>query len=197
MDDSDDDLSRLLGELRPDGQDEERAVAELVDLVEREADPYDRALPLHLTGSAVVLDLDTKEVLLRWHARLGAWLQVGGHGDEGERDPLEVACREAEEETGLFDLSPWPPGGAPVVVHVVVVSVPARENEAAHRHGDVRYLLTTNDKAAVTPEHDGAPLRWVPLDEAIEEVGGTLRETLVRVRRLLGSEPAVRDGAHE
>ena len=36
------------------------------------------------------------------------WLQVGGHGDPGETDPLAIALREAREETGLTDLVPWP-----------------------------------------------------------------------------------------
>ena len=179
------DLRRWFAEYRPAGSDEERAVAELSELLEREADPYDRALPLHLTGSVVVVDPKTREVLLRWHDRLGAWLQVGGHGDAGERDPLEVARREAEEETGLTDLEPWPPG-ASIPIHVVVVAVPARNDEAAHRHGDVRYLLATKDKAAARPEHDKAPLRWVGIEAAIEEVDGSLRETLRRVRSLLG-----------
>ena len=47
-------------------------------------------------------------VLLRWHERQQAWLQVGGHGDPGEVDPFAIALREAEEETGLADLDVWP-----------------------------------------------------------------------------------------
>jgi 8-oxo-dGTP pyrophosphatase MutT (NUDIX family) len=41
-------------------------------------------------------------------AQPGGWLQVGGHGDPGEGDPLAIALREAAEETGLSDLVPWP-----------------------------------------------------------------------------------------
>src|SRR5580692_3455984 len=35
------------------------------------------------------------------HVKHDLWLQVGGHADPGEADPLEIALREAAEETGL------------------------------------------------------------------------------------------------
>jgi 8-oxo-dGTP pyrophosphatase MutT (NUDIX family) len=41
-------------------------------------------------------------------AQPGDCLQVGGYGDPGENEPLEIALREAAEETGLSDLVPWP-----------------------------------------------------------------------------------------
>ena len=75
-----------------------------------------------MTGSALIVHPASRRVLLRWHPRQQAWIQVGGHGDPGELDPLGIAEREAAEETGLADLAPWPD---PDVRHVVVVSVPA------------------------------------------------------------------------
>jgi 8-oxo-dGTP pyrophosphatase MutT (NUDIX family) len=52
-------------------------------------------------GSALVVNPSSRHVLLRWHERIGRWMQVGGHGDPGEHDPWQVALREAREETGL------------------------------------------------------------------------------------------------
>src|SRR3954447_8552207 len=49
--------------------------------------PWSRELPLHVTASALVVHPATRRVLLRWHARQGSWLHVGGHGDPGETDP--------------------------------------------------------------------------------------------------------------
>ena len=66
-----------------------------------EPDPWSRSTPLHLTASALIIHPDSGRVLLRWHERQQAWLQVGGHGDPGEDDPLAVALREGAEETGL------------------------------------------------------------------------------------------------
>jgi 8-oxo-dGTP pyrophosphatase MutT (NUDIX family) len=122
-------------------------------------------------------------VLLRWHKRQQAWLQVGGHGDPGESDPLEVALREGVEETGLTDLRPWPDAE---LRHVAVVNVPASATEPAHRHADLRFVLATDDPDAATPESPGAPLRWLSPDEAFELTSEpNFRETLSRVERLL------------
>src|SRR4051812_35947675 len=71
-------------------------------------DVWSRASPLHVTGSAIVLDPRTGRLLLRWHERYQLWNHVGGHADDGEQHPYLTARREAEEETGLRDLRPWP-----------------------------------------------------------------------------------------
>jgi 8-oxo-dGTP pyrophosphatase MutT (NUDIX family) len=146
-------------------------------------DPWDRALPLHLTGSAVVVHPPTRRVLLRRHPRLGAWMQVGGHGDPGESHPRSVALREAREETSLPDLRFWPDS---CLLHAVVVSVPAGGREPAHEHADLRYVLATDRPDEASPEAPDAPLRWLALPEAQELVGqDNLRESLTRLEPLL------------
>lgn len=62
-----------------------------------------------MTGSALMVHPSSGRVLLRWHERMQRWLQIGGHGDPGESDPLAVALRERREETGLPDLAPLVP----------------------------------------------------------------------------------------
>src|SRR5688572_20321275 len=57
-------------------------------------------LPGHITGSAWILDQSRQSVLLVHHGTLNKWLQPGGHAD-GEENVLNVALREADEETGL------------------------------------------------------------------------------------------------
>ena len=162
-------------------------------LLEGERDPWDRSLALHLTGSAVVIHPPTGDVLLRWHERQGGWRQVGGHGDPGETDPLQVALREAAEETGLEDLGTWPDGeGAKPVhivpIHVVIVPVTPRGAEPAHEHADVRYVLATGSPDKTRAEKPTAPLRWVTLPEALSTTPANLAETLRRIGRRLGDQ---------
>jgi 8-oxo-dGTP pyrophosphatase MutT (NUDIX family) len=155
-------------------------------------DPWLRSIPLHFTASALVVHARSGEVLLRWHQRQQAWLQVGGHADPGESDPLAIALREAREETGLPDLVAWPDGE---IRHVVVVRVPAAGQEPAHEHADLRFVLATETPGAARPERPDAPLRWLSLREAHEATSeANLRETLSRVQRLLtpGDPTAVR-----
>ena len=146
-------------------------------------DPWLRSRPLHLTGSALVVHPGTGRVLLRWHERIGTWLQVGGHGDPGEVDPLAVAVREAVEETGLTDVEPWPDGA---LRHLVVVPVPASPKEPAHEHADLRFVLATGTPEAVRAENERALLRWATPQEAADlTASADLRETLARVAALL------------
>ena len=148
-------------------------------------DVWSRSTPLHVTGSAFVVHPPTRRVLLRWHDRQQAWLHVGGHGDPGEEHPLEVARREGAEETGLDDLLPWPDAR---LVHVAIVPVPAKDHEPAHEHADLRYVLATGQPDRARPEHDGAHLRWLTVDDAIElAAAANVQESLRRVGELLSS----------
>jgi 8-oxo-dGTP pyrophosphatase MutT (NUDIX family) len=146
-------------------------------------DPFSRSVPLHVTGSALVVHPPSGRVLLRWHDRQQAWLQVGGHADPGEEDPFVTALREGEEETGLTDLRPWP-GPDPELVQVVAVPVPAGKGEPAHEHLDLRYLLATDRPEDARPENPTAELRWLTVPEALDLVSEeNLRVLLRRVDR--------------
>lgn len=173
----------LLLRYRPEGE------IELADLQRTRAlagqgdDPWSRSSPLHLTASAVVVHPGSGSILLRWHQRQQAWLQVGGHGDPGESDALAIALREAREETGLADLVAWP---GPELRHVVIVPVPAKGDEPAHQHADLRFVLATQTPGLARAETPDAPLRWLTSREAQDATSeANLQETLTRVGRLL------------
>lgn len=176
-------LATLLDRYHPDGETEIVDVQRVQALAEAVGDPWRRELPLHVTASALIIHLPTARVLLRWHQRQRAWLQVGGHGDPGESDPLAIARREAVEETGLADLTPWPDAH---LRHLVIVGVPAGKGEPAHEHADLRYFMATRTPDAARAENDDAPLRWLSLTEAYEATSEVnLRESLARLERLL------------
>ncbi len=179
-------LNGLLSAYRATGETEAADVRRMLRVSEAAADPWARALPLHFTGSALVLHPETGRVLLRWHVRHGRWLQVGGHGDPGERDPLAIALREAAEETGLTDLTPWPDIA---LRHAVICDVPASATEPAHEHADLRYFLATSHPEAVRPENEESPLRWLTIDEARAAAeGNNLRDTVDRAGALLARQ---------
>ena len=178
------DLITLLDPYRPEGDAEVADVRRVRALLEAAADPYRRDLPLHVTSSALIAHPPTGRVLLRWHQRQQAWLQVGGHGDPGETDPLAIVAREAEEETGLTDLVPWPDAA---IRQVVIVRVPPGKGEPAHEHADVRFFMATASPEAARPENPDAPLRWLTLPEAHDTTSEpNLREALARLEPLLG-----------
>ena len=182
-------LSGLLSSYRAAGAAEAADLDRMAGLARSASDPWSRSLPLHFTASALVVHPPTARVLLRWHPRLGKWLQVGGHGDPGESDPLRIALREAAEETGLTDLKPWPDAA---LLHTVVCQVPASAAESAHEHADLRFVFATSNPDAVVPESDAARLRWLTVAEALALVGdNNIRFALERVS-LLFAENASR-----
>ena len=177
-------LAFLLDRYQPEGEAETTDLRRVRGLLEDTRDPWRRELPLHVTSSALIVHPETGRVLLRWHERQQAWLQVGGHGDPGESDPLAIARREAAEETGLPDLLPWPDEQ---LRHLVIVSVPAGKGEPAHEHADLRYFMATRTPQAARAENENAPLRWLSLSDAYQATSEVnLRESLTRLERLLG-----------
>ena len=76
-------LALLLDRYQPEGDAEIADVRRVRTLAADTGDPWPRTLPLHVTASALIVHRPTARVLLRWHQRQQAWLQVGGHGDPG------------------------------------------------------------------------------------------------------------------
>ena len=176
-------LAALLDQYQPEGDAEQADLRRVRALAAAAGDPWRREIPLHVTASALIADPATARVLLRWHQRQQAWLQVGGHGDPGESEPLAIALREGAEETGLADLVPWPDAQ---LRHLVIVSVPAGNGEPAHEHADLRFFMATRTPDAVRPENEHAPLRWLSLAEARALISqDNLLETLARLERFL------------
>ncbi|MDA3039233.1 MAG: NUDIX hydrolase [Actinomycetota bacterium] len=136
----------------------------------------------HLTGSALVVDSSTGNVLLLHHAKLQRWLQPGGHAD-GDGDLGAVALREAIEETGLVGLELVHPA-IDLDIHVI----PARGDEPAHLHLDVRYLVLAPQASAVVINAESTGSRWVnPVTERHLLAPALLRLVDAGLVRLRGS----------
>ena len=141
----------------------------------------------HLTASAIIVDLTSHKTLLHFHKRLKIWLQVGGHGDY-ETDFSQVALREAQEETGLPDLTFYPPHKPIVPIDYDAHIFPQSGDIPEHYHLDFRYVLTTHQPEAVSPqEGESVQFKWLSFDEAlslISEDDHGLRRLLIKASDL-------------
>jgi 8-oxo-dGTP pyrophosphatase MutT (NUDIX family) len=179
---SSDQLERCLERYVARSEAEAFDVRQVVALV-ADGTPWARSSSMHVTASALIVHPPSRRVLLRWHDRQKAWLQIGGHADAGEDDPLAVALREGSEETGLMDLHPWPTAD---LQHVVIVPVPANDREPAHHHADLRFVLATQHPDLARPEHSSAPLRWLSFDDAASLTSeDNVKETIRRAAMLM------------
>lgn len=119
-----------------------------------------KALPAHLTASAVLLSPDGASVLLLLHRKLGRWLQPGGHVEPEDLDLAAAGHRELVEETGVVDADRL--GALPVDLDAHLI--PARAGEPEHWHLDVRYAYRARTWAVPGAPGEG-PCRWFGLGE--------------------------------
>lgn len=157
---------------RPAGGDEAGSREKILAFLESPGDLFDRKrfAPGHLTGSAFILDAARMSLLLVHHAKLDRWLQPGGHGEPGETDPFAVASREALEETGIAGLVPMsdhPSPLSPPPFDVDVHTIPARKDEPAHWHLDIRYLFVAPKGARPAASAESKGIAWRPLSDLI------------------------------
>lgn len=115
-------------------------------------------LERHFTGSAVVVNRERTSILLTRHAKLGRWLQLGGHCD-GIRDPFFVAWKEAYEESGLKFIRPVTDGILDIDIHVI----PKHGEVPEHRHYDIRYLFEADPFEPLEISEESTDLRWFSL----------------------------------
>lgn len=176
-------IDEILSRHAPGDEAEADDLARIRAFVLRHAQPFDRSIREgHLTGSAVVLTEDGAQVLLLYHQKLRRWLQPGGHAEPGESAGEEVALREALEETGLRGLTLHE--GAPRPLDVDVHDIPARKDEPAHEHLDLRYLVVADAHEALRPaEGETRQVRWFRFEElAALDLDHGLRRALAKAR---------------
>ncbi len=144
-----------------DRTDEQPIRARMLELLESTPDCFLRtSFPAHFTGSALVVNADGSRALLHHHRKLDRWLQFGGHCD-GDEDVLRVACREAEEESGIDGLIVASSRPFDLDIH----EIPAHGDVPMHEHFDVRYVLISPMDAAPTVSAESHDLRWFTADE--------------------------------
>jgi 8-oxo-dGTP pyrophosphatase MutT (NUDIX family) len=142
----------------PYDETEREMLRRLREFVQENESCFSAANPAgHITGGAWILDASRRFVLLTHHRKLDKWLHLGGHG-EGERDALQIALREAWEESGLevravrealFDLDVHP--------------IPAYLDRPAHFHYDLRFAFEASRDVAFTVSSESKALAWVEL----------------------------------
>lgn len=174
---------RMMLEAYDASAEEAEAVVAMLELIDGGPDTlssehYD---PGHVTASAFVIDKSRSRLLLVHHAKLGLWVQPGGHIDEGE-DVLAAAIREVHEETGIT--------GALIregIFDIDVHPIPAHGDKPAHYHFDVRFLLEATSEEVVLSD-EVRDVRWVPFGNIADLVTdqSVLRAT-AKLRRPSGA----------
>ena len=129
----------------------------------------------HLTASAWVVDRTRSHAALIHHRKLNLWLQPGGHVEDTDASWRAAAQREATEETGLERFIPQADDAK--LFDVDVHAIPARPNEPAHFHYDLRFLFVADvdatvasaDNALVTNTDEAHDCSWFALTALLND----------------------------
>ena len=97
-------------------------------------------------------------VLLTHHRKLNRWLQLGGHAD-GQANILNVALREAREESGIAEVVPV----SQAIFDLDIHRIPARGDEPAHDHFDVHFAVQTRTTDQYIVSDESYALCWVDI----------------------------------
>lgn len=120
---------------------------------------FERSLVVgHVTGSSWIIDSTQSYALLTHHRKLDKWFQLGGHAD-GDPDIYAVSLREAQEESGLQEITPV----SKEIFDIDIHSVP--DKNGVHDHYDVRFLFQADRSQKLTVSHESKDLMWIPFDD--------------------------------
>lgn len=138
---------------------EQKCTNEIIEFIKQYDNCFNRELSVgHITGSAWIVNRASTHTLLTHHKKLNKWLQPGGHAD-GDSDILQVAKREADEESGLNGLEIEDGEIFDIDVH----QIPARTNEAQHLHYDIRFVFRAHGSEAFVVSEESHDLAWVEI----------------------------------
>lgn len=125
----------------------------------------------HLTSSALIFNPEQDKLLMIYHNIYKSWSWTGGHAD-GEPDLLEVAIREAKEETGLNEVTIKSDKISSLDILPVFSHIKNNQPVSAHLHLSVAYLLQASENEPLTIKPDeNSGVRWIAINELANYVG--------------------------
>lgn len=157
---------------------QERLRQQYLQHLAQRPDGWSRNVLPHLTASSLVCAVAEARVLLTLHAKLGRWLQTGGHIDADDGSLEAAALRESQEESGLDELELDP---SPLLLSRHALSCAGRPTF----HLDVQFLVLSAETLTPRVSTESLDVRWFAVD-ALPEVDQTVRDLVDTAAARLG-----------
>ncbi|WKY43302.1 NUDIX hydrolase [Eubacteriaceae bacterium ES2] len=138
----------------------------MLDFFKKHSDSLRRENKIaHLTGSAMIFNQDLSKTLMIHHNIYQSWGWTGGHAD-GQADLLEVAIKEAREETGLGKFAVL----SDEIISLDILPVFSHYKNghyiSPHLHFSLCYALQADEKEPVFIKPDeNSGVAWIQLNE--------------------------------
>lgn len=128
------------------------------------------SLATHFSASCWITNKDHTKVLLNYHNIYKNWGWLGGHNDN-DKDFLNVALKEAMEESGLSDIKVL--AEDPISIEILPVTYHYKNGKfvSSHTHMNVTYLFEADEKEELRIKPDeNSGLKWVFLEDVVKVV---------------------------
>ena len=159
-------LKEQLEKYRTPYEEESAFIQDFIQLTEDPIAFNRERLAGHFTASSWIVNPDRTHTLLTLHKKLGRWLQLGGHAD-GNENLMEVALKEAEEESGLKNLRLVENSIFDLDKHII----PERPHVPEHFHYDVRFMIEADLTDKLVISNESVSLAWLTFDSVVDMIG--------------------------
>lgn len=163
------DLFKQIEAYKPYNEQEEQDKQLILTCLQDNKNIFSRESNLaHMTASAWIVNKDRTKVLMAYHNIYNSWSWLGGHAD-GETDLLQVALREATEESGIKNVRPVTEDIYSLESLTVDGHIKKGKYVSSHLHLNVTYLLEADEEDSLSIKSDeNSGVAWFGLNEAIE-----------------------------
>ncbi len=128
----------------------------IINFIQNYPTCFERSLAIgHITASAWLVNRDNTHAFLMHHIKLNIWVQPGGHCD-GNPNVLDVAIKEAQEESGIQHIQPISTDIFDIDIHFI----PANTREKEHYHYDIRFLLQVKSNEDIIKNEESQAIQW-------------------------------------
>lgn len=125
----------------------------------------------HLTSSGFIMNPDLTHVLMIHHKIYQTWAWTGGHAD-GDTDLLEIAVKEAIEETGLSSVRALSEDIASLDILTVENHIKGDKYIPSHLHLNVAYVLIAEmDDQLNVNDREASDIQWIALNDVAKMSG--------------------------
>lgn len=141
----------------------------MLDVLEKIGNVFTRDCKIaHFTASSWIVNKDKTKVLMIYHNIYDSWSWTGGHAD-GDTDLLQVALKEAREETGLKNLKLLHDGIFSLEIGCVDSHIRKGKFISNHLHLNSTYLFEADENETLhIKEDENSGVAWFDLDKAVE-----------------------------
>lgn len=123
---------------------------------------------VHMTSSAWITNKDHTKILMAYHNIYKSFSWLGGHTD-GNENCLEVAIKEAKEESGINNIKAISNDIFSIEVLTVDGHIKKGEYVSSHIHLNVTYLLEADELETLkVKEDENSAVKWFLKDEAVK-----------------------------